>query len=254
MTLAAALLLVGTGLVAGAANAVVGSGSLATFPALLAVGLSPVVANATNTVGLVLGSVSGVVGYRRELRGQQDRIRRLALPAVAGGAAGAVLLLVLPGAVFRVVVPVLIALAVVLVLLQPRLARRAHRRPPPARPPGGRAGGRLLRAGVLGTAVYGGYFGAAQGVLLLAILQMTVDDTMQRLNGLKNVIAGLVNVAAAAIFIVAARVQWEPAAVLAGSTAVGAQLGAVVGRRLRPGALRAVIVVAGLAAMARLLL
>ncbi|HUY98039.1 MAG TPA: sulfite exporter TauE/SafE family protein [Verrucomicrobiae bacterium] len=246
MSLAAALLLVATGLVAGAANTIVGSGSLATFPALLAIGLTPVPANATNTVGLVLGSVSGVIGYRRELVGQADRVRRLAPAAVVGGVAGAALLLVLPATVFRVVVPVLIGLAVVLVVVQPRLARRL-RRPGRVRP-----GGRGLPAGVLGTAVYGGYFGAAQGVILLALLGSTLDDTTQRLNGLKNVLAGLVNVAAALVFIAAARVEWAPAGVLAGSTAVGAQLGALVGRRLSPTVLRVAMVTAGLAAIARL--
>ncbi|MGH7903731.1 MAG: sulfite exporter TauE/SafE family protein [Candidatus Dormibacteraceae bacterium] len=250
MSPAAIAAVIAAGLLAGAVNAIVGSGSLITFPTLLAIGYPPVVANVSNTVGLVFGSVSGAIGYRRELAGQGRRIAALAVPAIAGGILGAVLLLVLPQSVFHRVVPVLIILAIVLVIVQPQLsALMARRRARQER----QGPGAALPAGVFGTAVYGGYFGAAQGVILISVLGLVLDDTLQRLNGLKNVLAAAVNGVAAVYFVFFAHVAWAPAVLIAVSSIAGGQLGALVGRRLAPGALRVVIVVAGTAAVVKLL-
>src|SRR5579863_638607 len=162
-----ALAITGAGLVAGTINTIVGSGSLITFPTLLAFGFTPVVANVSNTVGLVPGSVSGAVAYRIELRGQRRRILALGVAAIAGGATGALLLLNLPGSVFRHVVPALILAACVLVAIQPRISARLSDRG--GAPP---HGGRGLVATVFVTGVYGGYFGAAQGVILMSLLSI----------------------------------------------------------------------------------
>jgi len=236
-----ALAIVGVGLVAGTINTVVGSGSLITFPTLLAFGFPAVVANVSNTVGLVPGSLSGVVAYRRELRGQSRRISVLVIAAVSGGACGAGLLLALPGKVFRDVVPALILVACVLVVLQPRLARRAGQRHDSH-------GGPRLFACVFATAVYGGYFGAAQGVILISLLSIFIDDQLQRLNATKNVLALTVNAVAAGVFVAFSHVAWEAAGLVAAGAVVGGQLGGMIGRRLAPGLLRAVIVAVGVTA------
>ncbi len=235
------------GLVAGAVNAIVGSGSLLTFPALLAAGYSPLVANISNSVGLVLGNVSGVVGYRRELAGQERRAAELAIPAAIGSLLGAILLLALPESVFHRVVPALVLLAVVLVIVQPRLsARLARYRDLPA-------SSWALRAGVALTAVYGGYFGAAMGVLLIGVLSVFLKDDLQRINALKNVMATVINLVAAVVFVLVAHVAWIAAALIAVSSIVGGFVGAVAGRRIHPNVLRALIVIGGLAAFIKLL-
>lgn len=245
-----ALAILAVGFLAGTVNTIVGSGSLITFPTLLALGYAPVVANVSNTVGLVTGSISGAIGYRRELEGQGRRIRVLGVASATGGLTGGILLLVLPGSVFRSVVPVLILVACVLVALQPRLTRRvAARRDGPARP----HGGPLLFVTVFATGIYGGYFGAAQGVILIALLGIFVDDGLQRLNALKNVLAALVNGVAAVLFILFAHVAWAPAGLLAAGAVVGGQLGARLGRRIPPEWLRAAIVVVGVVVAVRLL-
>jgi uncharacterized membrane protein YfcA len=236
------------GLVAGLVNAIVGSGSLVTFPVLLAVGYAPVVANVSNTVGMAFGNVSGVVGYRRELAGQGRRALVLAIPSAIGGLVGGVLLLALPENVFHRVVPVLVLFAVVLVIVQPRLSAYLSRhREHPYR-------AWALRAGVFLTAIYGGYFGAAQGVILIGLMGLFLEDDLQRINALKNVLAAVVNGVAAVLFVFAAHVAWLPAGLLAVSSIAGGQVGAVVGRRLPPDILRAVIVIGGLAAVVKLLL
>jgi uncharacterized membrane protein YfcA len=237
------------GLAAGTINTVVGSGTLITFPVLLAFGYAPVTANVSNTIGLVPGSVSGAIGYRRELAGQRSRAIRLGTMSVLGGATGAVLLLVLPASVFKDIVPVFIAIALVLVVLQPRLKRMlaereigvAHEK------------GILVALAIYATGVYGGYFGAAQGILLLGILGVALAQDLHRTNGLKNVLAGLTNGVAAVYFIFAAHVDWGPAGIIAVTSILGAQLGARYGRKLPPAALRALIVVVGLTAIVRLL-
>ncbi len=246
----AALAIFAAGLAAGTINTIVGSGSLITFPTLLALGYSPVVANVSNTIGLVPGSVSGTVGYRRELEGQAPRIRKLAVASVAGGLTGGILLLALPGSVFRSIVPLLILAACVLVALQPRLARRAAQRHGSHH----EHGGRLLSAGIFATGVYGGYFGAAQGVILIALLGIFLDDSLQRLNAAKNFLAALVNGVAAVLFIVAAHVAWGAALVLAVGAILGGQLGATIGRRIPAPLLRVVIIVVGTVVAIKLLL
>ncbi len=249
MSLLEALAIVAAGLAAGTINTVVGSGSLITFPVLLAFGYSPVTANVSNNIGLVPGSISGSIGYRRELEGQRERAIWLGRASLLGGITGAVLLLALPPSWFAAIVPVFIAVALVLVVLQPRLSKLlAQRAGEPHE-----HGGRLALAGVFGAGVYGGYFGAAQGILLLAILGLTVSESLQRINALKNVLAGLVNGVAAIVFVFAADVAWAPAALIAVGSITGGQVGARYGRRLPPAALRAAIVVVGLIAIVALL-
>ena len=231
---------VAAGLAAGTVNTIVGSGSLITFPTLLAVGYPAVVANVSNTIGLVPGSVSGAVGYRRELAGQRGRVLALAVPAVLGGLLGGGLLLALPGSVFRHVVPVLILLAVVLVLVQPQVARR--------RAASGRQRETVslpLQLGTFAAAIYGGYFGAAQSVILLAMMSISLDDDLQRLNGVKNVLNAVVNAAAAVLFIFAAHVAWLAVVLLLIGSVVGGQLGAVLGRRIPAQLLRLLIAAVG---------
>lgn len=236
------------GVFAGTINTVVGSGTLVTFPVLLAVGYGPVTANVSNTLGLVPGSVSGAIGYRAELAGQRRRVIVLGSASVLGGILGAILLLSLPSEAFETIVPVLIALALVLVIVQPRLARALAARREEVRP----HGGPLLWSAVFGTGVYGGYFGAAQGIILLALFGITLPEDMQRLNALKNVLAGMVNGVAAVVFIFFATVAWLPALLLAIGSTVGGQIGARVGRRLSPAVLRGLIVVVGVAAIVQL--
>ena len=246
MTALQVLTILGAGLIAGAVNTIVGSGSLLTFPALLAAGYSPVVANVSNSAGLVLGNFSGVVGYRRELAGQERRAAWLAVPAAVGSVVGAVLLLALPESVFHRVVPALVLVAVILVVVQPRLTERLARyrdRP---------ASSWALRVGVALTAVYGGYFGAAMGVLLIGVLSVFLKDDLQRINALKNVIALVINFVAAVVFVFAAHVAWIAAALIAVSSIVGGFLGAAIGRRLHPNILRSLIVIGGLAAFIKL--
>ena len=236
------------GVAAGTINTVVGSGTLITFPTLLAFGVLPVTANVSNTVGLVPGSLSGAVGYRAELAGQRTRLLRLGSASLLGGTAGAVLLLVLPSAAFDAVVPVLIGLGVLLVVIGPATSRRVAAR---AETRGGlpEHGAWWVWPAVALAGVYGGYFGAAQGVLLVAILGIGVADTLQRHTATKNVLALLVNLIAAVVFIAVADVDWAVAGLIAAGSVVGGQLGATVGRRLPPLVLRAVIVVVGVTAL-----
>jgi hypothetical protein len=236
------------GLAAGTINTVVGSGTLITFPVLLAFGIAPVTANVSNTIGLVPGSVSGAIGYRRELAGQRGRVLRLGTMSVLGGITGAVLLLVLPAAAFTAIVPVFIAVALVLAVLQPRLNRLLAAR----HGAGAHERGVLLPAAIYITGVYGGYFGAAQGILLLGILGVTLAQDLHRTNALKNVLAGSVNGVAGVYFMLVAHVDWGPAGIIAGASIVGGQLGARYGRRLPPAALRALIVVVGVTAIVHL--
>jgi len=238
-----ALAIAGAGLVAGTVNTVVGSGSLITFPTLLGFGYPAVLANVSNTVGLVPGSASGVVAYRNELDGQGRRIAVLGWASGAGALAGAVLLLALPHDVFRRVVPLLILAASVLVAVQPLVARRLAEHQ--ARRP---HGGGWLFSSVLVSGVYGGYFGAAQGVILMGLLGALLPDDLQRLNALKNVLALVVNSVSALFFVAVTHVAWGAAGLLAAGAVVGGQLGGVVGRRLAPGLLRAVIIVVGVTA------
>jgi uncharacterized membrane protein YfcA len=237
------------GLAAGTLNTVVGSGSLITFPTLLAFGYPAVVANVSNTIGLVPGALSGAIGYRRELTGQGGRAIRLGVAAIAGGLTGGLLLLSLPAAAFERIVPILILAAVVLIALQPRLSRAMGDR---------RAEGEEhtlpLVVAIFLTGIYGGYFGAGQGVVMMALLATFLPDGLQRLNGLKNVLAVLINGVAAVLFIAVAPVAWPPAILLAIGAIAGGQVGALVGRRLPARALRLTIIVVGTFVGLRLLI
>ena len=248
MSLGEAIAILLAGVAAGTINTVVGSGTLITFPTLLAFGVPPVTANVSNTVGLVPGSLSGAIGYRAELAGQSGRIKVLGLASLGGGALGAGLLLWLPSSAFDAIVPVLIALGVLLVITGPAISRRVAAR---AAQRGGIAehGVWWVWPAVFVAGVYGGYFGAAQGVLLMAILGIGVADTLQRHNATKNVLAMIVNGIAAVVFILVAHVDWRIAGLIAAGSIVGGQLGATVGRRLPPVALRSVIVVVGVVAI-----
>jgi uncharacterized membrane protein YfcA len=243
-----AVLLAGTA--AGAVNTIVGSGTLITFPVLLAVGYPPVLANVTNTVGLTPGSISGAVGYRSELAGQRARLVSLGVASVLGGLTGAILLLTLPPGAFRAIVPVLIAISLVLVLFQSRLSRRLAASDAPDRPAGG---GAALHAGVYGAGIYGGYFGAAQGVLLIGLLGLFLHEDLQRINAAKNVLAALVNGMAALVFVAVSDVAWAAAGLIAVGSVIGGQIGASVGRRVPPPVLRGLIVVVGVIAIVKIL-
>ncbi|GAA0374699.1 UPF0721 transmembrane protein [Acrocarpospora corrugata] len=237
------------GIAAGGINAVVGSGSLITFPTLLAVGLPPVVANVSNNIGLVPGGVASVLGYRAELSGQRERMLRLGVASVAGSLVGAVLLLWLPEQAFKVIVTLLILVACVLVVAQPKLniwlaERRTYAHP---------HGGPWLWVGVFGAGMYGGYFGAAQGVVLIGLLGVFLDEELQRVNAAKNLLTLLVNTAAALLFVLIAEVDWTAVVLIAVGSAVGGFFGARLGRKLPAPVLRGVIVVVGLAAIAKLL-
>jgi hypothetical protein len=277
------------GLAAGTINTVVGSGTLITFPTLLAFGYPPVLANVSNNVGLVPGVASGVHGYRAELVGQRRRLIRLGSASLCGGLVGAILLLVLPAGAFKAIVPALIGIALVMVVFQPRLAKwvagRQRGRAVPAGDSDGDGGGTAGTAGVPGTGgpttvdvvvpvrqdtalqvggpvmwvlvflsgVYGGYFGAAQGVLLLGLMGVAFTDSIQRINGVKNVLAGLVNGIAAVVFVLATHIDWGAAGLIAAGAIIGGQIGARVGRKLPPWALRVLIICVGVAALVKLL-
>jgi uncharacterized membrane protein YfcA len=248
------------GMAAGTINTVVGSGTLITFPTLLAFGIPPVTANVSNTIGLAPGSLSGAIGYRRELEGQRTRLVRLGTGSLIGGVLGALLLLWLPSSAFDAIVPVLIVLGCVLVVVGPRIQRRVAAK---ADERGGMAehGVWWVWPAVTLAGVYGGYFGAAQGVLLMAILGIGVADSMQRHNATKNVLALLVNGVAAIVFVVLSfvdvpgipggetHVNWGAAVLIAIGSTIGGQIGATVGRRLPPNVLRAVIVLVGVVAV-----
>ncbi len=241
------------GLAAGTINTIVGSGSLITFPTLLAFGFAPVTANVSNNIGMVPGGVSGTWGYRHELAGQGARVRRLTPLSLAGSVVGALLLLRLPAAAFQAIVPVLLAVSVLLVLLQPRLQARAAARRASNGGDHPRAHTVLLLGGTFGAGVYGGYFGAAQGVLLMGLLGSLVPESLQRLNAVKNVLALVVNSVAALTFLLVAREHIDPAAVglIASGSLVGGVVGARYGRRLPPRVLRGLIVVVGVVAIVR---
>lgn len=260
-----ALAIFAAGLAAGTINTVVGSGTLITFPTLLAFGYAPVLANVSNTVGLVPGVVSGIHGYRAELKGQRRRAIRLGSASLLGGLVGAILLLVLPAGAFNDIVPVLIVIALLMVVFQPRLSKfvaarqRAQARAAPEDAaadlvaPALEIGGPVVWVLVFLTGVYGGYFGAAQGVLLIGIMGVAFTDNLQRINAVKNVLAGLVNGCAALVFIVSTHVSWGAAGLIACGAILGGQLGARIGRKLPPWGLRAVIICVGIVALVKLL-
>ena len=253
-----AILIVFAGLGAGAINAVVGSGTLITFPTLVAMGYPPVTSTMSNAVGLVAGNVSGTWGYRRELRGQWNRLRWQIPASVIGAIVGAWLLLHLPATVFARVVPVLLIAALILVVIAPRIQAWARARAEQSgRPADQVSSGRMaaLTASTFAVGIYGGYFTAAQGILLVGAMGALLPESVQRMNAAKNLLTLLVNVVAALAYTLVAfhRISWSVAGLIAVGSLIGGWLGARYGRRLSPNALRAAIVVVGLIGLYRLL-
>jgi uncharacterized membrane protein YfcA len=234
VTFPQALAVLAAGFAAGGINTIVGSGSLITFPTLLAVGYPSVTANVSNGLGLTLGNVSGAIGYREELRGQRERVLRLAVGSAFGSLTGGILLLALPQSVFDAVVPVLILFAVALMAFKRTPKTAAHHQHLNA-----------ALAVAFFTGIYGGYFGAAQGIIMLALMRLCFTDDLQRLNGMKNALVMVANGVAALLFVAVADVAWEAAALIALGSVVGAQVGAKYGRRLHPEVLRWIVVIGG---------
>lgn len=245
MTPEVAALLAGAGLAAGAVNAVAGGGSLISFPALLAAGYPSVTANVTNTVALFPGYAGSVVGGRPELLGQAQRVRGAVVVSVVGAVGGCLLLLLTPGEVFRQVVPFLILAACALLVLQPRLARAVAARQAVGTGTGTGRPSPVLQVGLLLSAVYGAYFGAGLGVLLLGVLGVFLSDRLARVNALKNVLSLLINTVALVAFGLFGPVAWEAVAVLALASLAGGYLGARVAGRLPSSVLRAAVVTYG---------
>lgn len=240
------------GFAAGTINTIVGSGSLITFPTLLVLGYPPLTANVSNNIGLVPGGVSGSYGYRHELQGRSRTIRRLGPLSFLGSVLGAALLLVLPPEAFKAIVPALIVIALVLVLVGPWLQRRAAKRSPDETAPPWHAW--ALAVGVFVAGAYGGYFGAAQGVLLMGIFSALSSEPLQRLNAYKNVLSAIVNSVAAVTFVLFARgsIDWSIVLFIAVGSFLGGLVGARIGRRIPPAALRGLIVIIGVVAIVKL--
>ena len=245
------LIILVAGIWAGTINAVVGSGTLVTFPVLIALGYSPLTATTSNAIGLAPGTISGAIGYRHELTGHWPQVIRYSVASLFGAICGTILLLKLPTGAFETIVPALVGLAVVLVIVQPKVSSWVTKR----REANGTEhhGGPLLVFFIFLISIYGGYFTAAQGVMLVAVMGMMLSEPLQRLNGMKNVLTAVVNVVAGTIYAFIAPVSWPVVAVLAVGSTIGGQVGAKVGRRLSPTVLRGVIVVVGVAAMVQLI-
>lgn len=232
-------LLAAAGFGAGAVNAVAGGGSLISFPALLAAGYPSIAANVTNSVALLPGYLGGSLAYRRELAAQGRRIRVLAPTSALGAAAGAVLLLVSPAALFEAIVPWLILAACLLLALQPRAAAIARRHGDDAR------SGVVLHATLFAAALYGGYFGAGLGIVLLALLGVLLPDELQRLNALKGVLSLLIAAVSAAGFALFGPIAWDAALIVGGACLLGGGVGVRVARRLPAPLLRGVVIAFG---------
>lgn len=254
---------------AGTINTVVGSGTLVTFPVLVAMGFPPVTAQISNAMGLVAAGVSGVFGFRRELSASRSVLPALTTASLAGGVVGAFLLMVLPEEVFGVAAPILIAVAICFVLFQPTLSRWVRRRKAgeaeEARGAGGAAGkdplaapeaptgpvSPVLWALIFAAGIYGGYFVAAQGVLLLGIMGVFLSGALVYSNAIKTWLSLAVNLIAAVSYLFFAfdRIDWRAVLLIAVSSMIGASLGAQIGRRIKPVWLRVVIVVVGVAGL-----
>ena len=243
-------LLAGAGLLAGGVNAVAGGGSLISFPALLVAGYPAVTANVTNTVALFPGYAGSVAGGRPELVGQSSRVRVIGLLSVAGGVAGAVLLLTTPSDVFRAVVPFLILMACGLLLTQPWLAKQVQKRTVS----GASEFSPTLLLGTLLAAVYGAYFGAGLGVMLLGVLGIFLAEPLRRVNALKNVLSLVINAVALIAFGLFGPVAWEAVLVIALASLAGGYLGARVASRIPSALLRGAVVVYGVVVSVVLLL
>jgi uncharacterized membrane protein YfcA len=250
--LLSSLLIFFAGLWAGTINSVVGSGTLVTFPVLIALGFAPVTASISNAMGLVAGSAAGAWGYRKELAGRRNQLLRLLPASLLGGITGAYLLLHLPEVVFQYVAPVLIVVALLMVVFQPRLQRWVqNREADPEQAVRDKRHGILLVVLVYLAGVYGGYFVAAQGILLVGILGVFMAGTMQNANAMKNVLVLGVNVVAAVSYLLFAfnRISWTAVGLIAVSSLIGGLVGSKVGRRLSPPVLRGVIFTLGTVAL-----
>ncbi len=244
MTAADVLALIGAGMLAGVTGTVAGLASLVSYPVLLAFGLPPLSANVTNTVALTFASAGAAAGSRPELAGQGSRVRRIGLVTALGGAAGASLLLLTPPGAFESVVPALIAGSSLVLLLQPLIRR-----------PGGQArgeGSRPLQAATFVVAIYMGYFGAAGGILMLAALSAMLNESLARINAVKNVVSGLANTVAAIAFAAFGPVRWTFVVPLAAGFLIGGYTGPAIARRIPGPVLRIIIGVAGLALAVKL--
>jgi uncharacterized membrane protein YfcA len=246
MTMTHALVLLAAGMAAGIMSTVMSMASLVSYPVLLALGLPPLVANVTNTVSLVLTGAGSAAGSRPELTGQGGRIRRFGTVTALGGATGAAILLLAPAQTFQLVVPFLIAGSSVLLAIQPRIRTLS------ARPEGERSV--ALNVALFGAAVYVGYFGAGGGVLLLAVLGIMVEESLARLNAIKNVISGLANFVASVGFAIFAPVRWSFVVPLAAGFLIGGWTGPKIVRRMPAQGLRIVVALAGLALAVKLAL
>ncbi len=255
MSVAHMILIALAGVGAGAINAIVGSGTLITFPTLVALGYPPVTATMSNAVGLVAGGISGTWGYRRELQGQWDRLKWQIPASLLGAVVGAWLLLHLPEKVFISVVPVLLVGALLLVVFGPRIQAWARGRSANEAEHVSTGRMALVVLGTFAVGIYGGYFTAAQGILLIGVMGALLPESMQRMNAAKNLLSLLVNVVAAAAYTLVAfdRISWLAAGLIAVGSLLGGFLGAHYGRRLSPNALRVVIVMVGLIGLYRLL-
>ena len=245
-----AVIIVVAGIWAGTINAVVGSGTLVTFPVLVALGYPPVTATTSNAIGLAPGTLSGAWGYRHELTGYWRQVAQFAVASFLGAIGGTILLLSLPKDAFEAVVPVLVGLAVILVIVQPKVSKWVAKR----REGNGEEhkAGPLLMFFIFLIGIYGGYFTAAQGVMLMAVMGMLLSEPLQKLNGVKNVLAAVVNVVAGVIYAFVAPISWPVVLWLAVGSTAGGFLGAKIGRKLPPAVLRGVIVVIGVAAVIQL--
>ncbi|NYI71514.1 hypothetical protein GGQ54_002074 [Naumannella cuiyingiana] len=240
------------GLWAGAINTVVGSGTLVTFPALVALGYPPVTATTSNAIGLISGSMTGAWGYRHELTGMRSRIIRFGVASFLGAICGAALLLLLPHTWFEAIVPFLIGFSVLLVALQPLISRWTKKRQGEDATP--RRTSPIVYFLIFLIGIYGGYFTAAQGIMLVGALGLFLSEPLQRLNGIKNVLSAIVNLVAGVIYAFVAPVDWRVVAIIAVSSIVGGLLGAKFGRKLPPLALRILIVIIGIAAIVYLVI
>jgi uncharacterized membrane protein YfcA len=239
------LVLVVAGVGAGMANTVAGGGTFVSYPVLVSLGLSPISANVTSAVGLISGYVGGSLSYRRELVGQRERFLRLVPAALAGAVSGAFLLLSTPGATFDALVPWLVLSASLMLVAQPHVKKWVLVRRSRAGSPRGDVGV-AAHVGIFLGGVYGTYFGAGLGVVLLAVLGALILDDLQRLNGLRTVQSLMIKVIGVAIFVFSGQVDWLMAATLAGAAYVGGTLGAVVTRRMTEGVLRGTVIACGL--------
>jgi hypothetical protein len=239
MTAIDAALLLSAGVLAGMVGSAGGTASLISYPALLAVGIAPLAANVTNAVAFVASWPGSALGSRPELRGQARWLRRWAPLAAAGGAAGAALLLLTPAGVFDRVVPFLVAFAALALLLQPKISAWLESHPT--------KGSRLLLpCGLFAASVYNGYWGAGAGVMILALLMLTVDQQLARSNALKNMILGVADVVCAIGFVLFGPVHWKAAVPMALGFLVGSTAGPALTRRVPGNILRVVVALAGL--------